>query len=351
LRIVIFCYPCESPAWSPDSINEGIGGSEEAVIHVTRRLAGRGHDVVVVNRQTGPEERFGSVPWTSYERGPPKADIGIVWRRPGLLDLIAPDTAKRLYLWLHDWLPQTRVLARLDAFAKVMVLSRFHRSRIAAVPDDKVYLTANGIDPADMAARVARDPNLMVYGSCYTRGLQTLLETWPQIRRSAPGARLNVFYGWDIVRRNRPRHFARIHPHFERLMSQDGVTHLGKVGHAEVARQYASAGIWAYPCAFPEASCISAMKAQAAGAVPAVIPTGALDETVRHGFKTMRSHTDYEPLPLPHRVIDEWLDGLTALLCSPERQDRIRAEMMLDSPGRFDWNRVVSAWEAEFAGA
>jgi glycosyltransferase involved in cell wall biosynthesis len=266
--------------------------------------------------------------------------------------LITPGAARRLYLWLHDWLPQVRVLERLDAFAKVMVLSRFHRGRIAAVPDDRVFITANGIDPSQLATGAgARDPNLMVYGSCYTRGLRTLLENWPRIRAAAPAARLHIFYGWDVLRERRPAHFARIHPHFERLMQQEGITHLGKVSHAEVARQYACAGVWAYPCAFPEVSCISAMKAQAGGAVPAVIASGALAETVRHGFSTMRSHTDYDPLPLPRRVIDEWLEGLTALLRSPERQEQIRGEMIADSAHRFDWAKVTSAWEMEFAGA
>ncbi len=348
MRIVVFCRPTNPPAWSPRSVDGGIGGSEEAVIHMTRGLAARGHEVWVVNRRSGPIETTDGVAWTSLEAPPPRADVGVIWRRAWLIDHLAPGAADRFYLWLHDMVPQSTILPWLDAFEKVMVLSRFHRSRYPDIPRDKIMVTANGILPGDVSLEVERDPQLMVYGSCYTRGLRTLLNNWRRIREAVPGARLEIFYGWNTLQRMNPAHFAKIHPLFERLMRQSGIAHLGRLGHAEVARRYAGAGVWAYPCSFPETSCISAMKAQAAGAVPAVIPTGALAETVRHGFKTMRSHTDYDGMPLPRRVIEEWLDGVIALLRAPERQARIRADMMPDSRRRFAWRHVVTAWEDEF---
>lgn len=351
MRIAIYCYAQEPPAWTPAAAGVGVGGSEEAVIQVSRRLAARGHQVDVVNRTVGSPQMFEGVRWTSYEAAPARQDVGVVWRRPGIARHIADKPARGLYLWLHDWLPQGRILQHLDAYRKVMVLSRFHRSRFPSVPPERVFQTANGVDPNELALEIPRDPRLVVYGSCPTRGLRTLLQNWGAIRRAVPGARLNYFYGWETVRRNRPEHYARVKPQFDRLTAQEGVRDLGRISHAGVARQYASAGVWAYPCAFPETSCISAMKAQAAGAVPAVIPTGALAETVRHGFATMRSYTDYDRAPLPRRVIDEWLGGLIDLLRSPERQASIRAGMRAESLRRYSWENVVSAWEGEFATA
>lgn len=351
MRIGIYCFAQEPPAWTPSVAESGIGGSEEGVIHVSRRLAARGHQVHVVNRTSGPPQVFDGVHWTSYEAAPDRLDVGVVWRRPGLVRRVGERAARGFYLWLHDWVPQRRVLEHLDAYRKVMVLSRFHRTRYPAVPSDRIFHTANGIDPHELALEVPRNPRLVVYGSCPTRGLRTLLQNWGAVRRAVPDARLNYFYGWDGVRQNRPEHYARVKPQFDRMAAQEGVTDLGRISHAEVARQYAGAGVWAYPCAFPETSCISAMKAQAAGAVPAVIPTGALTETVRHGFATMRSYTDFDPMPLPRRVIEEWLGGLIDLLRSPGRQAHIRAGMRADSLRRFSWESVVSSWEGEFAVA
>ncbi len=352
MRVAVYCYPCTDDVWSPHSLSDGIGGSEEAVIHMAAALAARGHDVTVINARSGPPRRFAGVTWDSYEaprRGP--ADIGIVWRRPGLLWRVDRDAVGKLYLWLHDMLPEATVLERLDAFSKVMVLSRFHRNHYPSIPADRIFQTANGLAASEFERDEPRDPQLMVYGSCYSRGLRTLLTNWRRIRQAAPAARLNIFYGWQTIQKNNPARYERIRRVLEPLMQQDGICHLGRIGQGEVARQYATAGIWAYPCSFPETSCISAMKAQAAGAVPAVIPSGALDETVRHGFRTMRGLTDFEGLPTPRRLINEWIDGLVGLLRAPERQVRIRAEMIPDARRRFSWATVADAWESEFVSA
>lgn len=352
MLITVFCNPAKDDAWSPESVGTGIGGSEEAVIHMAPRLAARGHGVTVVHRAAGGPRQHAGVSWTSYEALPREpAEIGIVWRRAGLADrlALAPGAARHFYLWLHDLRPEDEVLAHLARYAKVMVLSRFHRNAYPGVPAQRIFLTGNGIDTTSLADPAPpRDPQLMVYGSCYSRGLRTLLDSWPRIREAVPEARLRVFYGWQSIAQIRPRRYARLHDHFERLMRQDGITHLGRISHAEVAREYAGAGLWAYPCSFPETSCISAMKAQAGGAVPVVIPTGALAETVRHGFRTMRSHSDYAGQRLPPRIIEEWLQALVGLLQSPERQARIRAAMVPDSRRRFDWANVVAGWEREF---
>jgi glycosyltransferase involved in cell wall biosynthesis len=351
MRVRIYCYPSTANIWKPQSVATGIGGSEEAVIQMAAALSARGHDVSVLNARGGALRLIGRVTWASYDQ-PPKAreDVAVLWRRPGLIDRRGPREARKTYLWLHDMLPEADVLSRLPVITKVMVLSRFHRNHYPNVPDGKIMQTRNGIDAAQFAqAAPDRDSRLMVYGSCYTRGLRTLLSNWRRIREAAPGARLNVFYGWHTLERLSPDRYQRIRPALEALFGQEGVTHLGRVGHPDVARQYLSAGVWAYPCSFPETSCISAMKAQAGGAVPAVIPTGALSETVRFGFRTMRSYTDYRGLPFPQRIVEEWLQGLVDLLRSSERQARIRTEMIPDSRRHFDWSAVARAWEQEFA--
>ena len=286
------------------------------------RLAQRGHEVRVYNRAQGAERNVGGVTYAGYDQLPDnRIDVGIVWRRPGLFHwLLRGLRIDRLYLWLHDAIDASRFEPMLGVFRKVMVLSRFHRLLYASVPSEKVLMTSNGIESEQFTESVPRDPHLLVYGSSYNRGLRTLLQRWTEIRRAVPHARLNIFYGWEILERLNPARCAHIRPHFERLTQQDGIYHLGRVSHREVARQYSMAGVWAYPCSFPETSCISAMKAQAGGAIPVVIPTGALRETVKFGFATMRSYTDFRGLPFPRRIIDEWLQGLIAVLRAPHLQ-------------------------------
>ncbi len=353
VRIIFFCYPASTEIWSPETIQDGIGGSEEAVIYLAARLAERGHEVRVYNRARGEERTAAGVIYAGYDQLPDnRIDIGIVWRRPGLFHwLLSGLRIRRLYLWLHDAVEVSRFEAMLGIFHKVMVLSRFHRLLYPRVPREKILTTSNGIECGQFSETVPRDPHLMAYGSSYNRGLRTLLERWGEIRRAVPDARLNIFYGWQVLERLNPARCARIRPHFEHLMRQEGICHLGRLSHREVARQYSMAGVWAYPCSFPETSCISAMKAQAGGAVPVVIPTGALRETVKFGFTTMRSYTDFRGLPFPRRIIDEWLQGLIAVLRAPQMQEQLRATMIPFSRRRFDWSRVAIHWEQEFATA
>jgi tetratricopeptide (TPR) repeat protein len=90
------------------------------------------------------------------------------------------------------------------------------------------------------------------------------------------------------------------------------------------------------------------MKAQAGGAVPAVIPNGALWEVVRFGFRTRRGYFDIQPTEVGE-LEAEWLDGRIGLLRSPEQQNLIRHEMIPASKARFAWSAVVDQWEREFA--
>ena len=116
-----------------------------------------------------------------------------------------------------------------------------------------------------------------------------------------------------------------------------------------MAEQYRRAGVWAYPCSWRETSCISAMKAQAGGAVPAVIPNGALRETVRFGFRTPYTYDDLAPGTSGQELIAQWREGVVDLVRHPARQRRIRDEMMAVSRDAFAWERVASAWDREFA--
>jgi hypothetical protein len=77
-----------------------------------------------------------------------------------------------------------------------------------------------------------------------------------------------------------------------------------------------------------------------------VIPTGALAETVRYGFRTARSFSD--PDVDPAALTSEWLGGLVGLLTSPDDQRRIRRDMVPASLDRWSWSRVVEDWEREF---
>jgi glycosyltransferase involved in cell wall biosynthesis len=350
VKILVCCHPSDNP-WSPTSTKSGIGGSEEAVISMAAELAAMGHEVVVLNSRAGASRNFNGVTYGSYLHLPPadRANVAIVWRYARLYRRFMQSLKiGKSYLWLHDAFDETRFFPHLSCYHKVMVLSQFHRSLYNMIEPEKFFITRNGIVSHHFEQPVRRDPRKVVYGSSYNRGLRILLESWGTIKRAVPAAKLSIFYGWQSFQRCNPQRYRVVRPYFESLMKQSGITHLGRIGHLAVAREYLSAGIWAYPASFPEVSCISAMKAQVGGAVPVVIPTGALQETVKFGYKTDRCYTDFADRQLPRRFINEWRDALIDYLRNPDRQESVRVPMMAQSRSAFSWRGVAEEWVGEF---
>ena len=188
-----------------------------------------------------------------------------------------------------------------------------------------------------------RNPKVIVYGSSYDRGLIHLLEMWPDIKKAVPKAKLRIFYGWDLFLvgyRDNPERMAW-KAKIDGLMEQDGITHLGRISHGAVKKEFENAGLWAYSTHFGEISCITGMKAQAYGAIPVVINYAALAETVQYGIKVDGDVYDQE-------TKDEFKKQLIDLLNDEKRQEKIRSEMTPWAQSKFGWDKVAKQWSEEF---
>ena len=159
----------------------------------------------------------------------------------------------------------------------------------------KVHQHWVGIDKDKIASAVSANPKVpkrVLYASSYDRGLAQLLEMWPQVKEQVPDAELHVTYGWDFWKRSEAvvsqpiaESMRQERKRIEGLLDQSGVTHLGRIPHADVLKEFAEAEVWAYPCTGGELCCKTALEAQAAGCEPVVVPTMALAETVQQGYK------------------------------------------------------------------
>lgn len=133
--------------WSPKNIAKGIGGSEEAVIYLTKELAKLGWKVTVYadpQDETGDYEGVNYVPYYTVN-WLDTFNIFISWRQIGAFDM--PIKARKTYLWNHDIQNQIEYSPeRVDKITKVMFLSKWHRSNVPSLPEEKVFYTSNGID-------------------------------------------------------------------------------------------------------------------------------------------------------------------------------------------------------------
>jgi hypothetical protein len=117
-----------------------------------------------------------------------------------------------------------------------------------------------------------REPHRIIYASSYDRGVDLILNNWTEIKKAVPDAELHCYYGMntyeDYVKRGLIKDDGWMEQ-MQRLFSQEGVFDHGRVGHAELAKEYAKASIFAYPCTYSgEINCIALTKAIACGCYP-----------------------------------------------------------------------------------
>lgn len=352
--LVIMCgYTTET--WTPDTAKKkGIGGSEEAVIHLANRFSDLGWNVTVYNSCGHKEKKFGKVLyrpfWMWNYRD--KQDVTILWRAANMLEYQI--NSKKIYLDLHDVIPPGELTEkRVSRVTKIFVKSKFHRELFPLVPDDKFVVVPNGIDTKVFDVPIEKDPMLIINTSSPDRSLSALLDCFEDIKSRVPEAKLKWAYGWKI--------FDDVHASNEEIMKwkevqvermrQLGVEECGRLSHGEVANLYLKANVFLYPTEFAEIHCISAVKAQAAGAEPICTDFAALDETVQFGFK---AHSD--------KTKDTWAPpGLFDFgLKSPEKKAEIVEatvkqlknpivnEEMRQWAKKYDWGLVAKEWNNEF---
>ncbi len=187
-----------------------------------------------------------------------------------------------------------------------------------------------------------RNLKRIIYTSSYDRGLQHLLEMWPDIRKEVPDAELHIFYGWQLFEQ-----FYKDNPasmkwkeKMDNLMNQEGITDHGRVPQPELKEEMLKSGIWAYPTHFGEINCISAIKAQAYGCEPVVVNYAALAETVQFGSKVEGDIYDDD-------TKKAFLKSILEALTNPMTEEK-RKEMMDWAQKKYSWSKVAKSWEGVF---
>jgi glycosyltransferase involved in cell wall biosynthesis len=189
-----------------------------------------------------------------------------------------------------------------------------------------------------------RDNKKMIYCSSYDRGLELILERWDKIKKAVPKANLTICYGWNNFDKDYAGNQQKMEwkEKMDKMMRQEGITHLGRIGHPELDKEMQSSGVWLYPAHFQETNCISAKKAMASGSIPVCNDYGALGETVKFGIITKSS--DFEMFNMPEEEADEIINNAIELLNNDKRQEEIRKPMMDWAKKNLGWDKVAIEW-------
>lgn len=349
--IVYYCG-MTSFEWNPELFKtKGFGGSEEAVVNLASQWARLGYNVTVYN-SCGPEpvtmDGVMYKPFWMFNYRD-ATDYLICWRHPRLLDYDL--NAKKIFVDLHDVVQEgeftEKRLAKID---KIFVKTQFHRSLFPNIPDDKFAIIPNGQDFGLFDQQVEKDQYLMVNTSSPDRSMDVLPELFARVKEKVPQAKLKWVYGFDNFKTwhaNDPEKLEWMNQTIKK-MEEVGIENLGRVTQKETARLLLEANIFAYPTDFAEIDCISAKKAQAAGAIPVVTDFGALDESVQYGIKVHSPKTKENWSPAfkftfgleDKRAQDEWVEACVKVLTSPMET---RSEMKAWTE-KFRWETIAKQW-------
>jgi tetratricopeptide (TPR) repeat protein len=144
--IVILCGE-SFEEWGPHTLDKGMGGSEEAVIYLSRALAKQGWEVTiygavddkVIDGQEGTNVPV-YLPWQEFSRQD-KFNVFVAWRAPEFTEHV---DAKVKIADIHDVLGKDRMKPYGDV--TYFVKSNYHRNLYPELSDDKFMVVGNGIE-------------------------------------------------------------------------------------------------------------------------------------------------------------------------------------------------------------
>ena len=357
--LVFYCGP-GGETWNPDTVETtGIGGSEEAVLWLSRLLHQRGWNVTVYADCGAEEKDYDGVSWKPYWMWNyrDKQDITVIWRYPQVAS--CEINSDKVILDLHDVMSESQFTSdSLRRIYRIFVKSRFHRSLYPHIPDEKFVIAPNGIDAKVFEGNGNRDPLLLINTSAADRSLEAFVDCFEEIKKQVPLAKAQWAYGWsgfDSAFSSDPQKMEwkiRIRDRLKEL----GVEERGRISHAEVAEMYRQASIFAYPSEFAEIDCISLSKAMAAGAIPITTDFAALGEKSGHGGVFIHSKKTKDDWTQLHKFHFEMTDPeqksqfvreAVKLLLNPP-SEAAREPMREWAKPTFDWNKVADCWNQVF---
>lgn len=352
--IAIYVGESTLGTWGPNNLKTGIGGSEEAVIQLSRQMALSGWKVTIYgtpgeqNGYDNPDEIAMEYPpqWKHYWEFNAKDefDVLISWRNPMMFDYDLK--ARKKYLWIHDVIEKEEFTEyRLNNLTKVMFVSQYHADLYKdVIPKKKIFVTGNGIDPQAfeaMDSKFKRTSHRMIYMSAHERGLEVLYDIWPEVKKVVPDASLDVYYGWksyDAITKDNPPMQQWKHDMIAKEKKLKGVTNHGRIGHEKIIEEIFKADIFAYPCTFPEVFCTTALKAMAGGAYPVTSDFAVLKDYDEWCIQVHLEKGQYEEFK------KEYAKTLIAKL---KGNHTTRDLMMKEVRNKFSWQKTAESWDRE----
>jgi len=361
--IVYYCGPGDylkfSNKWNPESIQ--LGGSEEAVINLSKEFVKNGYNVTVFCVLKGKSKLYDNVMYKPYYEWIPRdvQDITIIWRDPSNCKQIIH--SKQIFLDLHDAIDPNWIKNITENSSEnynkltIMTKSIYHSNIISlhhSVPQSKIYNLPNGIIvESSVESNWSKIPNLMVCTSSPDRCIRALLRALPLIRAEIPDAQIKWAYGFtsgisEGGMEKDPRTKVWVEETKELIKNTPGFIDVGRLSQIEVNKLYQEADVFIYPTRFPEIDCISLSKAMLYGCVPICTPSGAISEKIGSKIQMeilLNNQIDYSLEDGPE--FKKFVKSVITILKNP-RPDRNMISNL--AKNRYNWDKIAHQWISNF---
>lgn len=299
----------------------GLGGSESAVILMSKELSKLGFEVTVYNDCISDDSKPGSYEGVEYlhvnaaRYEEYQYDVVVVSRsvRPYVEEWQVCTSAKHKVLWMHDTFcegdNQIETLINQGRINEIFTLSDWHTGYVTHcdhggrrnfdILKNHIFQTRNGIgnmNPGWIDVR-QKDPNLFVFNASVTKGMVPLVkDIWPEVKRRIPDAKLTIIGGYYKFREAAGPDQQEKDWNEMALQHGKDINFTGVISQKEISDILRKASYMIYPVGFPETYGISTLEALAHNVPLITCRFGALEETA----------VDLASYKIPYPVEPNW---------------------------------------------
>lgn len=347
---IAFIYPKRYSFYPPDYLGRGLGGTESTLVLLAKALAKLGHNVEVYNC-CFRDGIYDGVLWKSLWAidQDKKFDVVISLR---LLETFKEYkfNSEIKAVWIHD--EDLQGASQLDKSGEVnmwITVSNTQKKFIEKkeiIKSENWFITRNSFDEeiyTNSLRQINKIKNQAIYCSAPDRGLDYLLDMWPEIKERVPDSKLAVtgsFALWGVSDEENNRIFGEIYNKISKLKD---VTVFQRLSKQELAKLQAKSEVMLYPTDFNEMFCISALECFAVGTPIISSKKAAMIERVESGKNGFL-------IDLPYKSSDyrkEFIDKACGFFENQNMKSAF-SKSALDSSTNMNFEQLAKEWEVEF---
>lgn len=274
-----------------DYEGRGLGGTESYIVLSSRYLAELGHDVTIYSPSISDSFLSGyGVLWNSIHslKKEDNRDMLLVLRT--MSDVVKGCSAKKKAIvtlcrknqGIKNWVIQNNI-------NKVFSVSEYQRRTLINVDGlspEIVYPSSAGVDFNAYTEVNNKIPGKCIYCSVPYRGLDVLIELWPEIKKQIPWATLFITSSYILWGKDRQDNDTICKDAYNKInkMRELGVYNLVCLPKKELIKHQCQSELMLYPSSYDEMCCVAALECAAAGCAIVTSDRAALSERVMHGI-------------------------------------------------------------------